>query len=75
MSLAAQPDPHVGAPASAKPLRLYDGVTATVSRDEARGWVFLSITGAGGGAPLTLRIPSREASDLAVLLVNAANGL
>ena len=75
MSRTARPDTGLGDPRTSKALPLYDGVTATVSSDEETGWVFLSISDAGGGAPLTLQIPSREASDLAVLLVNAANGL
>ncbi len=54
---------------------LGDGVTATVSNDEERGWVYLSIADPAVGAPLILQIPAREASDFAVLLVNAANGL
>ncbi len=75
MSLAAQPDRRVDGTESVKALHLYGGVTATVSGDQAKEWVFLSIADAANGAPFTLRIPSREASDLAVLLVNAANGL
>ncbi len=54
---------------------LGDGVTATVSNDKERRWVYLSISDAAASAPLILQIPAREASDFAVLLVNAANGL
>lgn len=56
-------------------LPLGDGVTATVSNDEDRQWVYLSIADAAASAPLILQIPARKASDFAVLLVNAANGL
>ncbi len=71
------PDPiaQVEDPAAPQVLPLTDGVTARVSSDEEKRWVYLSIAGAAGGAPLTLQIPAGEASDLAVLLVNAANGL
>ena len=75
--MRAIPEPILGSEdaESAKVLPLRGGVTATVSRDEDKGWVFLSITDATGGVDLTLKVPAREASDLAVLLVNAANGL
>ncbi len=60
---------------SPKVVPLDDGVTATVSSDKDRVSVYLSIAGAAGDTPLTLKIPADHASDLAVALVNAANGL
>ena len=51
------------------------GVTAAVSADDERNWVFLSITDDDAGRhPFAIRIPVQQASDLAVALVNAANG-
>ncbi len=70
------PNPRLGVDAgSANVLPLAEGVTATVTRDEEKGWVYLSIVDKTRGVPLTLEIPSQYASDLAVALVNAANGL
>ena len=54
---------------------LEEGVTAIVSADAGRKWVFLSIADDARGTILRLRIPSQQASDLAVALVNAANGV
>jgi hypothetical protein len=53
---------------------LYTGVVATVAGDHQRDKVVLSLTD-GLGASFTIEIPCRAASDLAVALVNAANGL
>ncbi|MDQ3895913.1 MAG: hypothetical protein M3326_01475 [Actinomycetota bacterium] len=58
-----------------KVVPLDDGVTATIARDEGTGWVFLSIAHTAAGGDFTLQIPARQASDLAVALVDAANGL
>ncbi|MDQ4069543.1 MAG: hypothetical protein M3203_08780 [Actinomycetota bacterium] len=63
-------DPH-----SATIVPLSPGVKATISCDEEKGWVYLSIADAERTAPVALQIPAQQASDLAVALVNAANGL
>ncbi len=55
-------------------LALAPGVAATVSSAEERTLVVVSID-QGVGTSLTIRIPAQQASDLAVALVNAANGL
>ncbi len=55
-------------------LPLAPGVAATVSSAEERTLVVVSIDH-GVGTSLTIRIPAQQASDLAVALVNAANGL
>lgn len=55
-------------------LVLRAGITATVTADPARSTILLSIV--EETKPLfTIQIPSQAASDLAVALVNAANGL
>ena len=55
-------------------LCLYPGVVATVSGDREADCVHLSITD-DIGTSFTVQIPSQAASDLAVALVNAANGM
>lgn len=65
---------QVSAAPVGRALTLYGGVQATVSGDDERTLVFLSVTDEVGTS-FTLRIPSQAASDLAVALVNAANGL
>ncbi len=54
-------------------LPLCTGVVATVVQDDA-DCVLLSIVDEVGTS-FTIRLPSQAASDLAVALVNAANGM
>ena len=56
-------------------MTLSEGVTAAVSSDDDRSYVFLWIADESAGAPFNIRIPAEQASDLAVALVNAANGM
>ncbi len=62
-SLASDPDAVVFA----------DGMIASVRRDDDMSGVALSFV--RQGASFTIHIPSESASDLAVALVNKANGL
>lgn len=55
-------------------LTLSPGVVATVCSVDEGDAVFLSIDDEAG-ASFNIRIPSQQASDLAVALVNSANGL
>ena len=50
------------------------GAEATVFRDDETNIVTLSVAD-DTGATFTVRMPSQAASDLAVAIVNAANGL
>ena len=65
---------RLAAPSVDRTVPLYPGVVATVAGEHERDKVVLSLTD-GLGASFTIEIPSRAASDLAVALVNAANGL
>ncbi len=55
-------------------LPLSPGVVATVCSVDEGNSVFLSIDDEAGTS-FNIRIPSEQASDLAVALVNSANGL
>jgi hypothetical protein len=63
-----------GEEAGERALRLSPRAVATISADRQRDVVVLSIVD-GAGPAFTVEIPSRAASELAVVLVNAANGL
>ncbi len=54
---------------------LQPGVAATVSTGRDGNSVCLSIIDDEGKSTFTVEIPAQAASDLAVALVNAANGL
>ena len=64
---------RLDAPSMSQTLPLYPGVVASVSGDDERSNVVLSVTDEVG-ASFTVQIPAQAASDLAVALVNAANG-
>ncbi len=57
-----------------QPLPLSPGVAAKISTDQKSDAVLLSIVDETGTA-FSIQIPTAAASDLAVALVNAANGL
>jgi hypothetical protein len=60
-------------PVGPESLALYPGASATVSTDLARDVVVLTIVD-DAGPSLTVEMPTQAASDLALVLVNAANG-
>ena len=60
---------------SASVIPLGPGIIGAVSADGEKTSVFLSITDDDGKPLFTLRIPAQQASNFAVALVNAANGV